>query len=96
MASNITRKALLIAATLASLAFGASQAGALASSLPGASGGQSGILAPSASPYALLAPVTISRDPNEGRAAFQGRASLCKAGETEIATDFGWRCRPNW
>jgi hypothetical protein len=95
MARNDIGKALFIVATAASLAFCAPHAGALASSLPGASGGQSGVLAPAASPYALLAPVTISRDPNEGRAAFQGRASLCRPGETEVATDFGWRCKPD-
>lgn len=89
--NNFGRSLFIIAA----FALGAAQAGASASSLPGANGGGGGVLAPAASPYALLAPVTISRDPNEGRAAFQGRGSTCRYGEVEVATDFGWRCRPD-
>jgi hypothetical protein len=91
MKRNNIGAALIITAIFA---LGAWRADAMASSLPGP-GGQSGILAPAASPYALLAPVTITRDPNEGRAAFQGRPSTCRSGEIKVATDFGWRCRPD-
>jgi hypothetical protein len=84
------RKSMLIVTTLACFAVNVPQAEAMGS-------GQrhnGGVLSSSASPYALLARVTISRDPNEGRAAFQGRSSLCPAGEYETATDFGGRCKP--
>jgi hypothetical protein len=78
----------------AACALGASNASA-ASSIPGPSG-QGGVLAPAASPYALLAPVTLANTPGgQGRAAFEGRPSLCLRGEHEIPTDFGMRCRPN-
>jgi hypothetical protein len=87
--TNIS-KSLFLVTTLASFAISVSQAEAMGS-------GQrhnGGVLAPSASPYALLAPITISRDPNEGRAAFQGRSTMCPMGEYEIPTAAGLRCKP--
>jgi hypothetical protein len=83
-------KSLLTITTLACFAISVSQAEAMGS-------GQrhhGGVLSPSASPYALLEPVTISRDPNGGRAAFQGRSSLCPAGEYEIQSETGLHCKP--
>ena len=87
--TNIS-KSMLIVTTLSCFAINVPRAEAMGS-------GQrhnGGVLSPSASPYALLEPVTISRDPNEGRAAFQGRSSLCPAGEYEIPTETRLRCRP--
>jgi hypothetical protein len=83
-------------ATAAAFAIGASQASASGVGIPGGSGSQGGVLAPAASPYALLAPVTLENTPGgEGRAAFEGRPSLCPPGAHEIATNSGIRCKPN-
>jgi hypothetical protein len=92
------RKGLLIIAMASCVVLGAFDASAAGSaSRPSGGGSQGGVLAPSASPYAILAPITLSNTPKgEGRAAFQGRPSLCPPGEHEIATDFGWRCKPGW
>jgi hypothetical protein len=75
----------------------ASQAIAAGPSIPGASGSShGGVLAPSASPYAILAPSTLENTPGgEGRAAFEGRPSLCQPGSHEVATNSGQRCMPN-
>jgi hypothetical protein len=98
MGRNQAGKALLITATaswVVLVVLNASAAGS--ASRPSGGGSQGGVLASSASPYAILAPATLSNTPGgEGRAAFQGRPSLCHAGEHEIATDFGWRCKAEW
>jgi hypothetical protein len=84
-------RAMFIAATAACLALGAGQAGAMG----GASGSQSGDLAASASPYALLAPVTVAQTPGgEGRAAFEGYSSFngsrpCQPGRHLMASSYG-------
>jgi hypothetical protein len=83
-------KSMLIVTTFACFAINVSQAEAMGSGQRN----NGGVLSPSASPYALLAPITISGDPNEGRAAFQGRSSLCPAGEYEIPTGTRLRCKP--
>jgi hypothetical protein len=89
--TNATRKTLSIGAALACLALGASQAGAMG----GSRHGHGGVLSPSASPYALLAPVTLENTPGgEGRAAFQGRPSLCPPGSYEAGGAGGTRCVP--
>jgi hypothetical protein len=85
---NISKSTLIIM-TLTCFAISLSQAEAM-----GSHRHNGGVLAPSASPYALLAPVTISRDQNEGRAAFQGRSSLCPTGDYKRPTDAGLRCKP--
>ena len=89
MRPTIISKSMFLVTTLACVAINASQAEAM-----GSHRHNGGVLAPSASPYALLAPVTISRDPNEGRAAFQGRASFCPGGDYETPNDAGLRCKP--
>ena len=88
---------IFILAMAAPWAICASQAIAAGASIPGASGSShGGVLAPSASPYAILAPSTLENTPGgEGRAAFEGRPSLCHPGSHEIATNSGLRCAPN-
>ena len=95
MKPNSIGKAIFIAATATCLALGAGQAGAMG----GATGSQSSNLAPAASPYALLAPVTVAQTPGgEGRAAFEGYpsnsgASSCQQGQRLMASpNGGWRC----
>jgi hypothetical protein len=52
-------------------------------------------LPPGASPYAILAPVTVSPSlGGEGRAAYEG-SLRCPPNAHEVATDFGMRCIPN-
>jgi hypothetical protein len=89
MRATNTSKSMFMVTALACFALYASQAEAMGGHRP-----HRGVLAPSASPYALLSPIIISRDPNQGRAAFQGRPSSCPAGEEEISTDAGLGCRP--
>jgi hypothetical protein len=49
---------------------------------------------PETSPYAILAPVTVSSTlGSEGRAAYEG-SLRCPPGAHQIATDFGMRCKP--
>jgi hypothetical protein len=95
MKRNYIGKTMFIVATAACLALGAGQAGAMG----GATGSQSSNLAPSASPYALLAPVTVTQTPGgEGRAAFEGNPSYtgrspCQSGQRLMASpNGGWRC----
>jgi hypothetical protein len=95
MTRNTTRKGLVIAAAALSLALGAAQSNAM-----GAGGASSGDLAPAASPYAILAPITVERTPGgEGRAAFEGMPSngsaQCPVGQhaAMFADGGGWRCR---
>jgi hypothetical protein len=95
MARNFIHKSILVAAATASLALGAGEAGAM-----GAGGGSSSILAPSASPYAILAPITVERTPGgEGRAAFEGyssaAASRCQPGSHAVLypNGEGWNCK---
>jgi hypothetical protein len=95
MKRNYIGKAMIIVATATCLALGAGQAGAMG----GASGSQSGDLAASASPYALLAPVTVAQTPGgEGRAAFEGYSSHsgsspCQPGMRLMASpNGGWSC----
>ena len=95
MRRNYISKAMLVAATAACLALGAGQAGAMG----GATGSQSSNLAPSASPYAILAPVTVTQTPGgEGRAAFEGAPSYqasspCQPEQRLMASpNGGWRC----
>jgi hypothetical protein len=91
MRRNYIGKAIFIAATAACLALGAGQAGAMG----GATGSQSSNLAPGASPYALLAPVTVTQTPGgEGRAAFEGNpsysgSSSCQPGQRVMASPNG-------
>ena len=91
MRRNYISKAMLVAATAACLALGAGQAGAMG----GATGSQSSNLAPSASPYAILAPVTVTQTPGgEGRAAFEGYSSFngsrpCQPGRHLMASPYG-------
>jgi hypothetical protein len=75
----------------------ASQAIAAGASIPGPSGSShGGALAPATSPYAILAPSTLENTPGgEGRAAFEGRPSLCRPGSHEVATNSGVRCMPH-
>jgi hypothetical protein len=98
MGRKEARTALSIIATASWVVLGALNASAASStSRPSSGGSQGGVLASSASPYAILAPATLLNTPGgEGRAAFQGRPSLCQPGEHEIATDFGWRCKAQW
>ena len=98
MKRNHIAKAMFIVATATCVALGARQAGAMG----GANGSQSGDLAASASPYALLAPVTVAQTPGgEGRAAFDGNSSTsapspCPPGMRLIASPNGrWRCMAN-
>jgi hypothetical protein len=98
MTRNTTRKGLVIATAALCLALGAAQSNAMGSG--GASGSQSGDLAPSASPYAILAPITVERTPGgEGRAAFEGvpasSSAQCPAGQHVVTFANGgeWRCR---
>jgi hypothetical protein len=95
MARKPFGNALILATTIACLAVGAADAAGMASaSRP--SGGQGGPLAPAASPYAILAPVTLENTPGgKGMAPFQGRPSLCQPGEREIADSTGLRCAPD-
>ena len=96
MARNLIGKTILGVAVAAACAIGASQAGAAGVGIPGSSGTHGGVLAPAASPYAILAPSTLENTPGgEGRAAFEGRPSLCPPGAHEVATNSGLRCRPN-
>ena len=95
MKRNNIGKAMIMMATATCLALFAGQASAMGAS----SGSQSANLAPSASPYALLAPVTVAQTPGgEGRAAFEGypaasAASACKPGMRLMASPSGvWRC----
>jgi hypothetical protein len=84
-----------IAAMAVACVFCVSPASASGVGIPGGSGSQGGVLAPAASPYALLAPLTLENTPGgEGRAAFEGRPSLCRPGAHEIATNSGIRCKP--
>src|ERR1700733_5291643 len=91
MKRNHIGKAVFIVATATCLALGAGQAGAMG----GANGSQSGDLAASASPYALLAPVTVAQTPGgEGRAAFEGYSSTsgsspCQPGRHLMASPYG-------
>jgi hypothetical protein len=91
MNRNNIGRAMLIAATAACLALWAGQADAMG----GASGSQSGDLAASASPYALLAPVTVAQTPGgEGRAAFEGYSSFsgaapCQPGRHLVTSSYG-------
>jgi hypothetical protein len=97
VAKNSIGRTIIFIATAAAFAFGAPLASAAGGGIPGSSGShQGGELAPAASPYAILAPVTIENTPGgEGRAAFEGRPSLCSPGAHEIATNSGIRCKPN-
>jgi hypothetical protein len=57
-------------------------------------------LAPGASPYAILAPVTVSPTlGGEGRAAYDGNSSgsssRCPPSASEAATNSGLRCKLN-
>lgn len=95
MARNLVGKTILGVAAVAACAVFVSQASAGSVAIPG-TGSQSGVLAPSASPYAILAPVTLENTPGgEGRAAFEGRPSLCPPGAHEVAANSGLRCKPN-
>jgi hypothetical protein len=94
MARNLFGKTILLVAS-AACALYVSQASAGGVAIPGP-GSQGGVLAPAASPYAILAPVTLENTPGgEGRAAFEGRPSLCQPGAHEVATNSGLRCKPN-
>ena len=96
MARNSIGKTILGVAVAAACAIGASQASAGSVAIPGPSGTPGGVLAPSASPYAILAPTTLENTPGgEGRAAFEGRPSVCAPGAHEVATNAGLRCKPN-
>ena len=97
MARTSIGKIILFVATMTPWAICSSQAFAAGVGIPGSSGSShGGVLAPSASPYAVLAPSTLENTPGgEGRAAFEGRPSLCHAGSHEIATNSGLRCMPN-
>jgi hypothetical protein len=96
MARNSIGKTILGVAIAAACAVCASQASAASVAIPGPSGSPGGVLAPSASPYAILAPSTLENTPGgEGRAAFEGRPSLCAPGAHEVATNSGLRCKPN-
>jgi hypothetical protein len=91
MARNSIRKVIrIIAMAAACVAFGAAQVQAMTGSP----------LAPGASPYAILAPVTVSPTlGNEGRAAYDGNpsgsSSRCPPGASEVATNSGLRCKLN-
>jgi hypothetical protein len=95
--NSIGKIFILAMAAAAPWAICASQAIAAGASIPGASGSShGGVLAPSASPYAILAPSTLANTPGgEGRAAFEGRPSLCQPGSYEVATNSGVRCMPH-
>jgi hypothetical protein len=99
MARNSIGKTILGAAVAAACAICASQASAAGVGIPGSSGSggsQGGVLAPSASPYAILAPSTLENTPGgDGRAAFEGRPSLCPPGAHEVATNSGLHCKAN-
>lgn len=97
MAKRAIGGTIIFVATVAAFAFGASLPSAAGGGLPGSSGShQGGVLAPAASPYAILAPVTLENTPGgEGRAAFEGRPSLCLPGAHEVATNSGIRCKPD-
>jgi hypothetical protein len=95
MARNFIHKPILVAIGAACLALIAGQAGAM-----GGGGASSSDLAPSASPYAILAPITIARTPGgEGRAAFEGNSSApesrCQPGAHAVfyPNGEGWTCR---
>jgi hypothetical protein len=94
MARNPFGNPLFLAATIACLTIvAADEAGMASASRP--SGGQGGVLAPAASPYAILAPVTLENTPGgKGMAPFQGRPSECQPGQREIADSTGLRCAP--
>jgi hypothetical protein len=84
MERHFLRESAFVIATLASVAFLASQGGTVASTSL-------------ASPYSLLAPVAAtSASPGNGRAVHKQRASSCAWGERDVPTDFGWRCVPAW
>jgi hypothetical protein len=92
MARNFMHKSILVAAATACLALGAGQAGAMGSS--------SADLAPSASPYAILAPITVERTQGgEGRAAYEGYTSAplsrCQPGSHAVfyPNGEGWSCK---
>ena len=92
MTRNSIGGSILIVATLARCA---TQASATSVAIPGPSGSNGGVLAPSASPYAILAPSTLENTPGgQGWAAFQGRPFLCHSGFHEAATNSGVRCVP--
>jgi hypothetical protein len=95
MARNFMHKSIFVAAATAYLALGVGQAGAM-----GASGASSADLAPSASPYAILAPITVERTPGgEGRAAYEGYSSApssrCQPGAHAVSypNGEGWTCK---
>jgi hypothetical protein len=94
LARNFLHKPILVAAAAACLALGAGQAGAM-----GSGGASSGDLAPSASPYAILAPITVERTPGgEGRAAYEGYSapsSRCQpdAHAVSFPNGEGWTCK---
>lgn len=95
MAKSSIGRTIIFIGTVAAFAFGASLPSVAGAGIPGSSGSHSGgVLAPAASPYAILAPVTLENTPGgEGRAAFEGRPSLCLPGAHEIATNSGIRCK---
>jgi hypothetical protein len=94
MARESIDRTIRIIAVAAACVVGAAQTSIAASSIPGSSKPQGGVLAPAASPYAILAPVTLENTPGgEGRAAFEGRPSTCRSGAHEIATNSGLRCK---
>jgi hypothetical protein len=82
MERHFLRESAFVIATLASVAFLASQGGTVASTSL-------------ASPYSLLAPVGAT-SASPGRAVHKQRASSCAWGERDVPTDFGWRCVPAW
>jgi hypothetical protein len=95
MARNSIGKTILGVSAAAACALWVSQASAGGVAIPG-SGSQGGVLAPAASPYAILAPVTLENTPGgEGRAAFEGRPSLCPPGAHEVPTGSSVHCKPN-
>jgi hypothetical protein len=95
MARNLIGRTILGVALAAACAVCASQANAGGVAIPG-TGSLHGVLAPSASPYAILAPSTVANTPGgEGRAAFEGRPSQCPPGAHEVAARSGLRCKPN-
>jgi hypothetical protein len=84
MERQFLRESAFVIATLASVAFLASQGGAVASTSL-------------TSPYSILAPVVAtSASQSNGRAAHKQRVSSCSLGERDVPTDFGWRCVPAW
>jgi hypothetical protein len=93
MARNFMHKSIVVVAAATCLALGAGQAGAMG-------GNSSSNLAPSASPYAILAPITVEQTPGgEGRAAFEGNpsvpASRCQPGAHAVfyPNGEGWSCK---